>query len=294
MLDFASETLLLDGATGSELERRGVDISLPLWSANAIINAPGVLGEVHKAYLDAGAQAITTNTFRTHHRSLAKAGMGAHAIGLTNAAVDIAQRARDETNPRAMVFGSVAPLEDCYSPHLAPDEVTCREEHTQLITSLVESSVDMVLIETMCSMREVRAAVAAAQEVAPGRWGISFCLSPGGTLLDGTGLSVIADVVSGAQCVGVNCVGASMLGDHVRSLRAALGTEMRIAAYGNVGFADAHGAWVSTDAVEPERFADYAMQWIDAGANIIGGCCGTTPATIAAMRHRIDNAGNAR
>ena len=294
MLESESEILLLDGATGSELERRGVDIGLPLWSANAIINAPDVLREVHMAYLGAGAQAITTNTFRTHRRSLAKAGIGDRAVALTKAAVDIAQRARDETNPRAFVFGSVAPLEDCYSPDLAPDEATCRHEHTKLMTTLIEASVDMVLIETMCSMREARAAIAAAQEVAPGKWGICFCLSPGGTLLDGTGLSAIADVVADAQYVGVNCVGASVLGDHVRSLRAALGPDMRIAAYGNVGFANEHGAWVSTDAVEPERFANYAMQWIDAGASIIGGCCGTTPATIAAIRHRLANAGNAR
>jgi S-methylmethionine-dependent homocysteine/selenocysteine methylase len=69
---------------------------------------------------------------------------------------------------------------------------------------------------------------------------------------------------------------------------------MRIAAYGNVGFADKHGAWVSTDAVEPERFADYAMQWIDAGASIIGGCCGTTPASIAAIKHRLARARSTR
>lgn len=277
------DILLLDGATGSELERRGVDIGLPLWSAKAIIDAPDVLKDVHTAYLDAGAGAITTNTFRTHERSLAKANMGHRAADLTCQAVDIAQRARDEINAEALVFGSVAPLEDCYSPSLAPDEATCHREHIQLISNLVDAGVDCVLIETMCTAHEARAAAAAAQHLAPGKWGICFCLSPSGTLLDRTPLSSIADALIDAQFVGVNCVGASVLADHVRLLRRVLSPNMPIAAYGNVGIADEHGAWVCTDDVEPERFAARAQEWIDAGATLVGGCCGTTPETIAAI-----------
>ena len=66
-------------------------------------------------------------------------------------------------------------------------------------------------------------------------------------------------------------------------LRSIAPTHMPIAAYGNVGYADVDGGWVITDAVDPQRFAEYAMDWVDAGASIIGGCCGTTPATIAAI-----------
>ncbi|MDP6541746.1 MAG: homocysteine S-methyltransferase family protein, partial [Phycisphaerales bacterium] len=73
-MQFSLDTpFLLDGATGSELDRAGVDVGMPLWSANAIIEAPEILKQVHIAYLEAGAQAISTNTFRTHERSLAKA-----------------------------------------------------------------------------------------------------------------------------------------------------------------------------------------------------------------------------
>ena len=68
--------VILDGATGTELDRRGVDCGLPLWSARAMIDAPDILKDIHKAYLAAGAQAIVTNTFRTHQRSLEKANMG--------------------------------------------------------------------------------------------------------------------------------------------------------------------------------------------------------------------------
>ncbi len=282
-----SDIILLDGATGSELERRGVEIGLPLWSANAILHAPEVVQQVHRDYLEAGARAITTNTFRTHQRSLAKAGMGDRAGELTRIAVEIARAARDGANTDALVLGAVAPLEDCYRPHLAPDGDTCHREHAQCIEHLVEAGVDMVWIETMCSAREATAAADAARSIAPSRWGISFCLADDGKVLDGTALEDIIPAIVDARWIGINCVAATVLARHVAMLRSALDTAgltgdagPRIAAYGNVGHADGHGAWISTDAVAPKRFAEHAMDWVHAGATVVGGCCGTTPATI--------------
>ncbi|HIC23042.1 MAG TPA: homocysteine S-methyltransferase family protein, partial [Planctomycetes bacterium] len=153
----------IDGATGSELERRGVDLSLPLWSSRALLDAPEVVAEVHRDYLSAGAEAITTATFRTHRRSLEKAGLGERAAELTRQAVEIAMRVRDEERPDALVLGSVAPLEDCYRPDLVPDEETCMREHTELMEHLVAAGVDLILIETMNQLGEARAAVQAAR-----------------------------------------------------------------------------------------------------------------------------------
>jgi len=285
-----SDVLLLDGATGTELDRRGVDISLPLWSARAIEEAPDVLKLVHQKYLDAGAAGITTNTFRTHQRSLAKAGVGDKAQALTSKAVAIARAACDEVNSDGLVFGSVAPLEDCYSPALAPDADACRREHGQLIDHLVTAGVDFVFLETMCSAVESRAAMEAAQHHASGQWGISFCLSSDspGDLLDGTPVRALGPILFESQFIGINCVSADILADQVRHVREALGEDVVIAAYGNVGFADEHGSWVSTDAIEPHRYATYAMDWIEAGASIVGGCCGTTPETIRAIRERLN------
>jgi len=285
---------LIDGATGSELDRRGVDISMPLWSARALIEAPEspkILKQVHLDYLNAGAQAITANTFRTHQRSLAKAGIGDRAEELTQLAVAIARSACDEGKPDALVYGSVAPLEDCYSPELAPDIETCKQEHGQMIQCLVEAGVDLVLIETMCSAHEAIAAAEAARELTPNAWAISFCLSTDGLgfLLDGTHISEVIPAIEGAQFVGINCVPATILADHVQHLRQVLPDNMPIAAYGNVGYADKEGSWVSTDAIEPAKYASYAMEWIEAGATIVGGCCGTTPETIKAINSSIKN-----
>jgi homocysteine S-methyltransferase len=283
---------LIDGATGSELDRRGVDISMPLWSARALIEAPEppkILKQVHLDYLNAGAQAITANTFRTHQRSLAKAGNGDRTEELTQLAVAIARSACDEGKPDALVYGSVAPLEDCYSPELAPDIETCKQEHGQMIQCLVEAGVDLVLIETMCSAHEAIAAAEAARELTPNAWAISFCLSTDGLgfLLDGTHISEVIPAIEDSQFVGINCVPAPMLADQVQHLRQVLPDNIPIAAYGNVGYADEDGGWVSTDAVKPNRFAEYAMQWVDSGASIIGGCCGTTPKTIASIQSKL-------
>ena len=280
--------LLLDGATGSELDRAGVDVGMPLWSANAILEAPEILRQVHIAYLEAGAQAISTNTFRTHERSLAKAGMGDRAEELTHKAVEIARHARDEVNTDALVFGSVAPLEDCYSPELAPVSKVCEQEHGQMIRYLVNAGVDLVLLETMCSAGELCAASIAAMENTDD-WAVSMCLKQDsiGILLDGNPIDEFVPALARARFLGINCYPATTLAEQVTYLRSIAPAHMPIAAYGNVGTADDEGGWVNTDAIDPIAFAAYAMDWVQAGASIVGGCCGTTPKSISAIKKRI-------
>ncbi|MDP7028590.1 MAG: homocysteine S-methyltransferase family protein [Phycisphaerales bacterium] len=289
-----NQPVVLDGATGTELERRGVDIGLPLWSARAILDAPQVLQDVHAAYLDAGARVVTANTFRTHQRSLAKAGMGSRWVELTRRAVDIACAARDSHAPSARIFGSVAPLEDCYRPDLAPAAGVCREAHEAMIRVLVDAGVDGVLIETMCAGREAEAAAEAARDVAPAAWAISFCFQSGsqpGVLLDGTDVQRLMPVLEQAQIVGVNCVAAPEVVEHVGRLRGLVRPEQVVAAYANIGYATPEGAWVTTDAVDPDRYAAYAAEWVSAGASMIGGCCGTTPETIRAIASMLGEPG---
>jgi homocysteine S-methyltransferase len=282
--------LIIDGATGTELERRGVNIGLPLWSARALLDAPEVLEQVHADYLEAGAGAIVTNTFRTHRRSLEKEGLGDRAGELTRRAVEIACSARDRVRGDALVLGSVAPLEDCYHPELMPAESVCAAEHGEMITTLCDAGVDYVLLETMNAQVEALAAARVARETVPGKWMISFCLKdtgpPGQTLL-GRDLPDILPPLHDAYAVGVNCMPAPTIGPQVKLLRALLPSHVRVMAYGNVGRQLDDGRWVETDAVDPETYAGYAAEWVEAGAQIVGGCCGTTPETIRAMARRV-------
>jgi S-methylmethionine-dependent homocysteine/selenocysteine methylase len=284
------DILLLDGATGTELGRRGVDISLPLWSVRALLEAPTVLEAVYRDYLVAGADIITACTFRTHRRSLAKAGggLGDRARELTHLAVAIARRARDAVNPRARVVGSVAPLEDCYRPDLVPPLEACEREHREIITHLLEAGVDGILIETQNCLRESAAAVRQAMELVkpPAFWMISFCTrsdGPPNILLSGESVTDLLPSLRGALAIGVNCVAAPAIEAQIKLLRMLVPAEIRISAYANVGKATFSGEWISTDAVSPDVYADYAARWIAAGASIVGGCCGTRPAMIEAI-----------
>lgn len=282
--------LLLDGGTGTELDRRGLDVSLPIWSARALLDAPEAVEQIHVDYLEAGSGAIVTNTFRTHRRSLAKAGHGDKARELTALAVDIAKSARDRVKPDALILGSVAPLEDCYRPDLAPSMDDCRAEHAEMITHLLDAGVDYVLLETANTRHESSAAAAMANRLAADRWMISFCAKaegPPGVLLAGTPLVDVLTVTEGACAVGINCMVATAIAPQVKLLRTVVPDDVPIAAYGNIGHAQATGEWVNSDATDPDRFADYAEEWIAAGATIIGGCCGTTPETIRAIAKRL-------
>ncbi|MCH8821961.1 MAG: homocysteine S-methyltransferase family protein [Planctomycetes bacterium] len=296
MTNHKDKILLLDGATGTELDKRGVDISLPLWSAGALIHAPETLLRVHCDYLNAGAYAITANTFRTNQRALSKAGLDENAAKqLTLQAVQIAQAARDKCNANALVLGSVAPLEDCYRPDLSPDEKTCEAEHGQMIANLLEAEVDLLLIETMNNLTEAKAAISQARKQcnSPAKWIVSFCMKSQGSpgeLLSGENVIELFDEFEDAFAVGVNCTAAPETDMHMNYLRKHLPKHIKIAAYANIGSADQQGNWISTDAIEPQRYAEYAMNWIDSGATIIGGCCGTTPTTIAAIANRLDAA----
>jgi S-methylmethionine-dependent homocysteine/selenocysteine methylase len=284
------DIMLLDGATGTELDRRGVDVSLPLWSARAIPDAPDVLQAVHREYLEAGAHAITACTFRTHRRSLAKVGQGHRAEALTRRAVEIACAARDEVNSDAIVLGSVAPLEDCYRPDLVPHPGEVAREHAEMIRAQLDAGADMILIETMNNRAESVAAAGEAARLAPSRWIISFCTKshgPPGLLLSGQPLTDLLPTFAESFAVCVNCIAPESASAQIRLIRTLLPEHVRVGAYANIGEADPSGQWVSTDAIGPDRYAALAEQWLDAGATIVGGCCGTTPDTIRAVAARL-------
>ena len=122
----SGETLLLDGATGTELERRGASTALPLWSAPALRDQPELVEAIHADYAAAGVDALTANTFRTQRRALSRGGWGDQAGALTQRAVALAQRAAAAVAPerRVFVLGSAPTLEDCYRPDLVPDDAT--------------------------------------------------------------------------------------------------------------------------------------------------------------------------
>lgn len=278
-----SKLLLLDGATGTELHRRGVDTGLPLWSANALTTDAGlnVLRQVHLDYLNAGADILTTNTFRTNRRALV--GSGCSARELTHRAVATAKEAVTEFGKPARVAGSLSTLEDCYRPDLVPSDDACLDEHTERIHHLVESGVDLLLIETMNSIREAVIAAKVATATGLPTW-VTFVCDPMGRILSGESLTVAAETLMplGVQALGVNCMPAHAIVKPLAELRDLCGENFPLMAYGNIGYVDEEQGWVNTDAIAPDSYLRYAKSW---PVHILGGCCGTTPEHIRALKH---------
>ncbi len=275
--------LLLDGATGTELNRRGVDTAMPLWSAAAIDTAPLVIAAIHADYVAAGAEVITANTFRTHARNLRAAGLESQAGRLTALAVELARSAAAGAEHPVWIAGSTAPLEDCYSPELTPDAAALNAEHQQHAENLAEAGVDLILVETQPTVAE---AVAASQAAAGTGLPllVSFVTGLDGKLLSGESLSQAVAAVVGFEPVGilVNCCPASRVSGMLSELMSAAGV-IPCGAYANIGEPDPLQGWKSTSAADPTLYAQLAQTWIDEGARMIGGCCGTTPAHIAAL-----------
>lgn len=284
---------ILDGAMGTELARRGVDTGLPLWSANALLTTPDVVKQIHVDYLRAGAHIITANTFRTNPRALARAGLADRARALTWLAVDLARQAiRDfrATQPaaRALIAGSVAPVEDCYSPWLVPGDTELEAEHGELARNLAEAGCDLILVETMNTLREAVIAARAAAATGLPVW-VSFTLNARNDLLSGESLRETARAVLSVkpEALLVNCVPVVQAAGAVVALRAATdGARVRLGMYANAGHID-EGEWSMAHGVTPEAYAEAATEWLAAGASIIGGCCGTSPEHIARLANRI-------
>ena len=278
--------ILLDGATGTELTRRGVDTGLPLWSANALLTPEGeaVLRQIHLDYLQVGAEIITTNTFRTHTRALAPSGNGKRAFELTQRAVTIAREAIAETQnaTQRFVAGSISTLEGCYRPKDVPPDDECRTEHSERIHHLIECSVDLLLLETFNTIRE--AVIAAKLATISGTPVIvSFVPDAFGHILSGETFSEAARQLLplGVVALGVNCGPTPGLTVPLNELRDVCGFDFPLVAYGNIGSPDETIGWINTDAEDPLAYCQYVNDW---PVKIVGGCCGTTPAHIEHLK----------
>jgi S-methylmethionine-dependent homocysteine/selenocysteine methylase len=281
------EVLLLDGAMGTELGRRGVATPLPLWSAEALRTAPDVVQAIHEDYARAGADVLTTATFRTTARSMRRAGRPEEdAATLTRGAVAAARAARDRAGSERdiRIAGAMAPLEDCYRPELAPVAAEAASEHGVHAALLAEAGVDLILVETMNSIVEaveaVRAAVATGLPVF-----VSFLARDDRRIWNGDLLEDAVRAVDAIEpdAILINCVPLAIVGGCLE--RMARATRRPIGCYPNAGRPDLDGGtWIDDAGATPERFAAHAGGWLRLGALVVGGCCGTGPEHTRALR----------
>lgn len=263
---------ILDGAMGTELAARGLRLDPPAWSARANLDAPDVVGSVHRDYAIAGATLHTANTFRTQPRAL-----GPRWETSLRAAV---QLARDAVPEDHQVIGSMAPVEDCYQPERSPG-AAARNEHRLVARALASAGCDLLLVETFSAEAEAEVAVDEALHTGIPVW-LSLTAGPFGALLSPDELGEVAGRMSdsGVARVLVNCIAATRIDPYVEAI-ANLGLPFGV--YANAGRKNEGLGWGASPEQAAPAYVELARCWVDAGATVVGGCCGTGPAHVRAL-----------
>jgi len=289
------ETVILDGAIGTEILRRNVT-----WADHQLANKPDFVRSIHEDYIRAGADVISTNSFQlcrralynhfrdeAHRRQIGARDLDDRANKLLAASVHLAREARERVaagRPVA-VAAAVTTLEWCFRPDLAPSPEQARSEYREIFRVVEDAGADLVLLETVNSIPEARVALEVAKELGLPCW-IGFVPDERGRLFTGETLpQAVAELEPrGVDAILLNCAppddisaGMAELAPHAR---------VPIGAYAHIGRFDPP-EWLFTDEYPPAKYRDAAAHWKQMSrpetGRILGGCCGTTPEHIAAL-----------
>ena len=274
--------MIIDGGLATQLEAQGCDINNPLWSASVIRSNPQAIIDAHRAYLEAGAQIITTASYQ------------ATDPDLLQRSVDLALQARDEFRASggrpALVAASVGPygavLSDGseYRGDYAIDADELHDFHRGRLDFLDASGADLLACETIPSKVEATVLAGLSGRAQLPGW-ISFSCRDGECISDGTPIEEAVEPIRDQPrilAVGINCTRPQFAVSLIRRLRSAL-PDRAIVVYPNSGeaFDASDKTWSGT--VSADDWAAAAQSWVAAGASIIGGCCRTGPAHIRAI-----------
>ncbi len=284
---FSNRPVLADGAMGTVLYARGIFINRCYDELN--LSDPSLILSIHEEYLQAGAEILETNTFGANKFRLTRHGLASKVAEINAAGVKLARQAVDHLKEKqagtAYVAGSVGPLGVRLEPLGKTGLDEARAAFAEQIRALADAGVDLLIIETMPALNEAREALLAAEETAPHLPVlVMVTVDDDSNCLDGSSPQQAAALLTewGAGAIGVNCsTGPSTVLTAIEAMRSA--TSLPLAAMPNAGMPRAiEGRNIYL--CSPEYMASFARKAIAAGAQIIGGCCGTTPNHIRAMR----------
>lgn len=284
-----SSTLVADGAMGTMLNARGVGFEKCFDELN--ITNPAVVAEVHREYIEAGAQIILANTFSANRFKLEKFGLHNQITQINQAGVELARRVAAASFKDVLIAGDIGPLGVRLAPFGRVQVEDARAAFAEQVKALSAAEVDLIVIETIADLYEAQAAVQAAKEnsTCPVVVCITFTRD-GRTILGDTpekAARILAE--TGADVIGVNCSGGPAQLLRILGQMKQAAAQMRFWVKPNAGWPEQVSGRIMYPA-DPDYFGDYAVSFRAAGANIVGGCCGTTPRHIAAMRKALDSA----
>jgi homocysteine S-methyltransferase len=273
------QIVVFDGAMGTMLYSKGVFINQNYDELD--LRAPDLIREVHRAYVDAGAEVIETNTFGASRTKLTPYGLETQVHAINKAAAELA---REEAGDNVLVAGAVGPLGIRLEPYGPTSLDEARGIFAEQLQGLKDGGADFFILETFADVSEIEQAIRAAREV-DAKMPIvaqmtvgTDCLTPYGASAQDIAKSLDA---FGADIIGLNCsVGPQIILDAIEKM--AKVTRKKLSAQPNAGMPrEVQGR--SMYMASPEYMATYAAHLVRAGAKVVGGCCGTTPDHIAAM-----------
>jgi homocysteine S-methyltransferase len=293
-LKSAVAPLLSDGAMGTVLNAKGVSFNQCFDALN--LTKPDPVMDIHRAYLEAGVDIIQTNTFGANRYKLAVHGLETQVAAINQAGVEIARRAVAGFADAAgfsravLIAGDVGPLGVRLAPYGRVQPEQARQTFMEQITALAQAGVDLIICETFSDLYEIREAILACHTTAPGMpvvASMTFTRDDRTMFGDSPQKVVLSLLETGADVIGVNCsAGPAQIYRIIKQMRT-VAPFASLSAMPNAGWPEQVGGRIMYPA-NPEYFGEYALAFCDAGARLIGGCCGTTPAHITAMRLVLD------
>lgn len=302
----AGDVIILDGATGTEIARRGATLDNASWAGLFNKTHPELVREVHEDYVRAGADIITANTFATHRHVLDGAGLGDESVAMTQRGIELAFEARDRVAPDrpVAVAGSMSSMLAWSPGSLSPDPrfIPSAEQESanfrEMATTLAEGGVDFIVMEMMLELEHAPRAISAALSTGLPVWiGISCSQLPDGGVIGWNAATERFPVTENGQsrpCIPLETILDQLLGmggnvagimhSSVSSTSPALEALFKhwsgpVMAYPETA------KRANNPGVAPADFATHCRQWVDDGVQIIGGCCG---ATIEHIREMVD------
>ncbi len=285
------EVIVLDGAMGTELEKRGVPMDDAAWSAAAVVTHADTVREVHEDYIRAGADLIITNTFPAARHVLEPAGMGEQFRELNIRAVTLAKEARENAAERAVfIAGSISTFTARYDYGYEPRAETARANYREQAEVLAESGVDVIALEMMRDVEQTTYAMEAAVAMGLPVWvGFSCKTTDEGTVVLWDGEHTLVEALEKLHPLGASLV--SIMHTLTEDTPAAL-REVSKCWSGPVGAYPHSGEfimpnWQFLDVLTPADFATQALGWLEMGVQLIGGCCGIGPEHIRLLKERL-------
>ncbi len=283
----AGERLVIDGATGTEVERRGVPQLENAWNGGGALSHPEIVREIHQDYIRHGAQIVISNTFATHRHALRDAGVADRFEDYNRRGVELAIEARDLMDKSDVLVAGGMSFWSWIDRH--PPLDVLRQDAGEQAAIMADAGADLLMLEMMVDIDRMLVLLEAGQATSLPVW-VGFSMKPDDEgamrLLGG---ELFADALAALEGRDVPLV--NVMHTEVRDVDACLDVVARhwkglVGVYAHTGdYRDSK--WIFDGIISPEDYAKAARGWLDRGANVIGGCCGIWPEHIGAVREAV-------